>query len=131
MNGTAKEVGALNVNNSTYIKLSDAGDALGTKVAFNSDKKQIEIGENSSTSYKKGDFTVTLYDGVEYVAIGHISKLYKSKYEFGWDSATKTANITNISTQKTILDNIPVTIVVGSSCVSLEYFEKTIKPLLN
>lgn len=133
VNGAQKEVGALNVNNSTYIKLADAGEALGTKVAFNSEKKQIEIGETSSnpTSYKKGDFTVTLYDGVEYITIlNYTDYLTNKKYRIGYTSEDKTIYLFKEGAQdKKLLNDIPYKSINGLSSIPYDYFINNIVPL--
>lgn len=144
VNGTTQDVDAYNINDYTYVKLSDLGKCFGDiKVSFNQTDSQIEITStspggqtgtpgtvnNKPKSTPDGITMIDEWQGKYYIGFSYIDNKVKEKgYRFISDFKTDIWQLSKDGV--VILDNVPTTMVYGGDSVEYNYYVNTIMPLV-
>lgn len=140
VNGKETQVEALNINDFTYVKLRDVGNALGglVNVKFNEVSEQIEIDStintitpnvslptndeniDNITTFEKDGLTIYVKDNVEYISIKDIMSVDNLQGIF-WDSDNKKLTYKNLV--------IPIVVIDSNTCTSYDFYINILKPL--
>lgn len=133
VNGVKMNIDALNINGSTYLKLSDFGKVNNARIVFNSKTKSIEIGEpkNQPVSTPDGIKPIDRYnDGQYYIGIAPINKHIQPKgYVINYLLSEHKYQL--FKDKELIIEDIPTKNEVGYDAIGYDYYVKNIMPLVS
>ena len=133
VNGIKMDIDALNINGSTYLKLSDFGKVNNSRIIFNSKTKSIEIGEpkNQPIATPDGIKPIDRYsDGQYYIGIAPINKHIQPKgYVINYLLSEQKYQL--FKDKELIIDEIPTKKEYGYDAIGYDYYVKNIMPLVS